>query len=154
MILIDSVFLHARKSYDSDEVDRQSAPQYDGNFNLYWYNGATYGINPEKQMYAAIASGYQMESVYDGLGRCLKRTQNGAVTLYAYDGWKGIFEWDGAGNALAWNVYGTGADELLWRWQPGAGYLHYHYDSHGNVMFLLDQNGALAERYTYDAFGR
>lgn len=92
--------------------------------------------------------------VYDGLGRCVKRTMNGVVTTYAYDGWKPIMEWDGTGNWTAWNIYGPGADEILLRNSPTLGYLRYHHDIHGNVMFLLDGNGNGLERYTYDAFGR
>ncbi len=42
---------------------------------------------------------------------CVKRTINGAVTLFTYDGWKPILEWNGAGALLAWNIYGSGPDE-------------------------------------------
>ncbi|MGI9088919.1 MAG: hypothetical protein ACR2HH_14450 [Chthoniobacterales bacterium] len=47
-----------------------------------------------------------MNCVYDGLGRCLKRTLNGAVTIYAYDGWKPIMEWAGDGSWYAWGSEG------------------------------------------------
>ncbi len=56
----------------------------------------------------------------DRLGRCVKRTLSGAegssTVVTAYDGWKPIFdehEWNGAW--FAWNVYGSGQDEILWR---------------------------------------
>jgi RHS repeat-associated protein len=90
---------------------------------------------------------------YDGLGRCVRRTINGAVTLIAYDGWKPTVEWDGAGNLQAWNVYGAGPDEILWRYQ-GVDHLRYHHDSHGNVIYVLGSSGQGLERYTYDAFGQ
>jgi hypothetical protein len=37
------------------------------------------------------------------------------TVLYTYDGWKPVEAWDGAGNFHAWNIYGAGADEILWR---------------------------------------
>jgi YD repeat-containing protein len=45
--------------------------------------------------------------VYDGLGRCVKRTLNGVTRLFNYDGWQPIYEWDGAGQFVAWNLYGV-----------------------------------------------
>ena len=55
---------------------------------------------------------------------------------------------------VAWNVYGAGADEILWRWRAGIGYLRYHADRMGNVTSVLDFAGNLTEQYTYDAFGQ
>ena len=92
--------------------------------------------------------------VYDGMGRVVKRTLNGAATVIAYDGWKPTVEWDGTGGFLAWNVYGPGADEILHRYQSGVGHLRYHHDQHGNVRYLLDWDGNRLEKYTYDAFGK
>src|SRR5256885_16071840 len=91
--------------------------------------------------------------VYDGLGRCLKRTINGTVLLIAYDDWKAIEEFDPSGNVVGANIFGEGADEILFRWQTGVGYLRYHHDLHGNVAFILGWGGEGLEKYTYDAFG-
>ena len=74
--------------------------------------------------------------------------------LFTYDGWKATLEWDGAGNNTAYNVYGSGADEILWRSQAGVDNFRYHYDARGNVSYVLGGGGALLERYTYDAFGK
>src|SRR2546423_1522658 len=52
--------------------------------------------------------------VYDGLGRCLKRTINGNVLLIAYDDWKAIEEFDPSGNVVGANICGGGADMILW----------------------------------------
>jgi YD repeat-containing protein len=41
-----------------------------------------------------------LQNTYDGLGRCVKRDRHDwgtFVELIAYDGWKPIVEWDGAG---------------------------------------------------------
>jgi hypothetical protein len=56
-------------------------------------------------------------------------------------------EWDAAGNMLAYNIYGAGADEILLRYQNGVGNLHYHLDRLGNVQFILATT-ALAWRNT------
>jgi RHS repeat-associated protein len=77
--------------------------------------------------------------------------------MIAYDGWKPILEWDvwdGQVYFKAWNVYGAGPDEILYRHDATRGDLRYHLDRMGNVAFLLDADGDGIERYTYDAFGQ
>ena len=78
--------------------------------------------------------------------------------VIGYDGWKPVVEWDGAGNPKAWNIYGPGPDEILWRYEPGNGtamrHVRYHHDAHGNVTALLDGSGNLLETYKYDPFGK
>src|SRR5438067_466379 len=71
----------------------------------------------------------------------------------SYDGWQPIVEWDEWNNLKAWNVYGDGPDEILYRHDAARGDLRYHLDRMGNVAFLLDSDGDVIERYTYDAFG-
>jgi RHS repeat-associated protein len=92
--------------------------------------------------------------VYDGLGRCVKRTLNGVTRVFNYDGWQPIYEWGAAGEFVAWNAYGAGADEILFRSQAGVGHLRYHTDRQGNVTALLDDSGNVVEKYRYDAFGQ
>src|SRR5438067_8940164 len=72
----------------------------------------------------------------------------------SYDGWQPIVEWDEWNNLKAWNVYGSGPDEILYRHDAARGDLRYHLDRIGNVTFLLDSDGDGIERYTYDAFGQ
>ena len=62
-------------------------------------------------------------------------------------------EFDTAGNELAWNIYGPGADEILWRYVAGIGHLRYQLDRMNNVRFITDTNGNPLEKYTYDSFG-
>jgi RHS repeat-associated protein len=131
------------------------APGYDGNFNLASYAGASYTFNPANQLISAINPGIaSAQFVYDGLGRCVKRTINGGVTVITYDEWNPIYERDGAGNFKAWNIYGARADEILVRYDVSVGPLVYKQDREGNVVFLLDGNGNGLEKYTYDAFGQ
>jgi RHS repeat-associated protein len=129
------------------------AVYYDGNFNLMWTAGFSAGYDADKSL-TAIASGEDYgQFVYDGLGRCLKRTIDWETTLINYDGWKPIVEWDEWNNLKAWNLYGSGPDEILYRHDASRGDLRYHLDRMGNVSFLLDSDGDGIERYTYDAFG-
>jgi RHS repeat-associated protein len=126
---------------------------YDANFNLMWTGGFSAGYDSENHL-TAIGSGEDYgQFVYDGLGRCLKRTIDWETTLITYDGWQPIVEWDEWNNLKAWNVYGDGPDEILYRHDAIRGDLRYHLDRMGNVVFLLDSDGDGIERYTYDAFG-
>jgi RHS repeat-associated protein len=129
---------------------------YDQNFNLYTLNGWRYDYDADKQLLLTTNGANLGQFVYDGLGRCVKRTINGVVTVITYDEWKPIMEWDGSGNLSAVNVYGPGADEILYRYVAATNSRYrYHHDIHGNVTFLLDWSGTqIVERYTYDAFGK
>ena len=132
---------------------------YDDNFNLtstgpHGFHGIYDAAN---HLVSAFHTGGSQpvlaEFVYDGLGRCVKRTIGGVATLFAYDGWKPIAEWNEWNHFQAWNVYGPGPDEILLRHEVRYGYLRFHTDRHGNVAFLLDNDGRVVEKYTYDAFG-
>jgi RHS repeat-associated protein len=115
--------------------------------------GFSAGYDSQNQL-TAIGSGEDYgQFTYDGLGRCLKRTIDWETTLITYDGWQPIAEWDEWNNLKAWNVYGSGPDEILYRHDTVRGDLRYHLDRMGNVVFLLDSDGDGIERYTYDAFG-
>jgi RHS repeat-associated protein len=133
-------------------------PSYDANFNLSGYTGWTFIYDADKRLKSAYGNGHNAQFVYDGLGRCVRRTIDTVTTVLTYDEWKPIAEWTGAGGFVAWNLYGPGADEILVRNQPDpAGYLYYHLDAMGNVVFLLSQGSQAMmglEKYTYDAFGK
>jgi RHS repeat-associated protein len=126
---------------------------YDDNFNLgaIWGFGAAY--DAENHLTSASSGEDGGEFIYDGLGRCLKRTINGEFAVIVYDGWKPILEND-AWNGWSWNVYGPGADEILYRHDAIHGDLRYHLDRMGNVAFILDSDGDGIEKYTYDGFGK
>lgn len=143
---------------------------YDDNFNLKEVGpepsvpnmaGLHVSYNAANQVVSAVGhhpytNDDHVEYVYDGLGRCVKQTINGVATLLVYDGWKAIAEFDEWDYFQAWNVYGPGADEILLRYNAHEkyGYMRFHQDRHGNIAFLLDNDGEGIEKYTYDAFGR
>src|SRR4051812_43833485 len=73
---------------------------YDANFNqTNDYYGHTFVYNAQSQLV-----GGSMQATYDGLGRCVRRTAGGVTTLFTYDDWNPITEWDGAGNWKAWTI--------------------------------------------------
>ena len=109
----------------------------------------------DKRLISVGGNGHSAQFVYDGLGRCVKRTIDGDATVFTFDEWKPIVEWDGSGTHVAWNLYGPGADEILTRYQYNTErYVHYHLDAMGNVQFLMSANNLGLEKYTYDAFGK
>jgi RHS repeat-associated protein len=129
---------------------------YDNNFNLTGYDGWTYTYDSLNRLLSATLLGTSPHSarfVYDGTGRCVKRTIDGVETVFTYDGWRQIAEWSGSGALLATNIYGIGIDEILYRWSSASGNLFYKSDALGNVRYLLNGSGALVEQYAYDAFG-
>jgi RHS repeat-associated protein len=139
-----------------------SSLSYDNNFNLTHMTGFN-GIYDAGNLLVAASNGASLEVqqtiagfVYDGLGRCVKRTFNGVGTILVYDGWKPIGEWDATvpDYFQAWNVYGPGPDEILLRQGGKYGYMRFHLDRHGNVAFLVDNDGVIQEKYTYDVFGK
>jgi RHS repeat-associated protein len=133
-----------------------AASLYDQNFNLYTLNGWRYDYNADKQLLLTTNGASTGTFLYDGLGRCVRRAINNVPTIITYDGWKPTVEWDASGNLSALNVYGPGADEILYRYIAATNQrLRYHHDIHGNVTALLDWGGGtVLERYTYDAFGQ
>jgi RHS repeat-associated protein len=134
---------------------------YDDNFNLTVAPGLNVSYDAANRVVSA--SGHHpytgddhAEYVYDGLDRCVKQTMNGVVTIFVYDGWKAIAEFDEWNYFQAWNVYGPGPDEILLRYnsQGKYGYVRFQQDRHGNIAFLIDNDGEGIEKYTYDVFGR
>jgi RHS repeat-associated protein len=132
---------------------------YDYNFNLREAPNWWGVFDAESRLTMAGGGGSVASFTYDGLGRCVRRIVyppgGGSNTvIYAYDGWKPVLEFDAAGNYRASNVYGSGADEILFRWDTVYGGSIYKQDRQGNIVAVLDQWGNIAERYSYDAFGK
>jgi RHS repeat-associated protein len=148
------------QSYTNDPLNQYltvggNSYSYDTNFNL-THAGMFFGVyNAANQLISASDGGsFIAEFFYDGLGRCVKRTLGKEAAVFVYDGWKPIGEFDEGNNLKAWNLYGPGADEILMRNKGNMGYTIFLLDRHGNVAFLVDNDGRLREKYTYDVFGR
>ncbi len=128
---------------------------YDNNFNL------TSATNPslsatydaQNRLLSMSAPGGSGQFVYDGFGRCVKRTVGSQVRHFAYEGWHPVVEYDGAGNYAAFNLYGAKMDEIVMRQNNGS-YFAYSLDWQGNVFTIMDGGANIVEQYKYDAFGQ
>ena len=126
---------------------------WDSNMNLNGYSGWGYSYDAENRLISVSGNGHYASFIYDGVGRCVKRSIDGATTVFTFDQWTPVMEWDGSGNWLATNIYGLGDDELVYR-LVGSWYWFVKSDPMGNVKFLLDAYGNGIEKYKYDAFGQ
>jgi RHS repeat-associated protein len=122
------------------------------------YQGNNYGYVNDERLASinspSTSDTYQL--TYDALGRCVKRTLNGVITYYVYDGEKPIVEYNNVYQRLAVNIYGKAIDEILARTDYSVNPIvsYYYQDDHeGSVTHLTDGSGNVIESYRYDAFG-
>ena len=146
-------------NYTPNNVNQYTAvgaliPTYDQEHNLTGYNGSNFTYDWDRHLFSATNGPTDVESRYDGLGRCVSRAVNGTLTYVFYDGWKPILETNSAGAQTAARIYGPGADEIIEGFgasgNPG---FFYHQNNVGNVTGLTDSAGHLVEQYGYDEFG-
>ena len=89
---------------------------------------------------------------YDGLGRRTKAETGGVIRNYHHDRFgRLLFETDGSGVVKASYLY-AGAKLIAMVQEQNVYY--YHYNQIGSTVALTDSNSALANAYTYDAFGK
>ena len=122
---------------------------YDLNGNLTGDGTNAYAYDPENRLLQAN----DVQFAYDGFGRRTVKESGGAKTLYVYDGDQVIAEYNQSGSLLRKFVYGTGIDEPLVMETAGKRYF-YHADGLGSIRELSGTDGAVAERYEYDVFGK
>jgi RHS repeat-associated protein len=116
------------------------------------YQAVNYSYINDTHLVGVSSVGNNYALAYDALGRCVKRTLNGATTYYIYDGEKPIQE---IGPVWASNIYGIGVDEPVIRFLSSNVYYFYQ-DHEGSVTHVRNNpnGGTLVERYRYDAFGK
>lgn len=92
--------------------------------------------------------------VYDGLRRREKKTINGNLTEFLFDGLNPVQETSGA-NILANILPGLGIDEFLVRTGVAAGVTSsFLPDALGSSVALTDAAGIVQTEYTYEPFGK
>src|SRR6266508_6693706 len=131
---------------------------YDDNGNLESItdsNGTTlYSWNARNQLVGINGPNVNASFVYDGLGRREKKTINGSLTEFLYDGVNPVQETSGA-TVLANILTGLGIDEFLTRTDVVAGITSSLLpDALGSVIALGDATGAIQTEYNYEPFGR
>jgi RHS repeat-associated protein len=79
---------------------------------------------------------------------------NGVITNYDYQGdsLNVLYETDASGNVLRSYIYG--ADGQLLAMEKGNATYFYHYNAHGDVIALTDNQGNIVARYQYDTWGK
>lgn len=94
-----------------------------------------------------------VEYTYDGDGYRTSRTVNGTVTKYTWDTQAALPEMlvETIGTASTSYVYGG---DLLAQSDPSGRTAYYHADGLGSVRAMSDGEGAISDRFSYDAFGR
>jgi RHS repeat-associated protein len=166
----------ATVGYDYDNAGNRSGAGYTPNaFNQYIsapggpvengsqheissYEGKDYSYRADGQLSAVDpASGVQnlgdaYRLGYDALGRTVRRSMNGVLTYYIYDGARPTIEYNAAGNITADNLYGLGVDEIISRNNNGAVQFLMQ-DRTGSTVSVTGTKGQLLEQYRYDAFG-
>jgi RHS repeat-associated protein len=128
-----------------------------GEHEIQTYKSITYTYINDEHLKTVTGGGSTYNLYYDALGRCVKRSLNGMITYYVYDGDKPILEYrSGNLNNPARNVYGKGIDEILMRNDPTLTQnqtFYYQQDHEGSVTHLLNTSGNVIETYKYDVFG-
>jgi len=90
---------------------------------------------------------------YDGSGRRVRKTVNGVVTRYLYDGQHVVAETNGAGAVTREYTYYQGVDQPHSMRVMGGQTYYYVTDAQGNVQALANASGAVVNRYEYTLFG-
>jgi RHS repeat-associated protein len=131
---------------------------YDNNGNLTSIvdaSGTTlYTWNARNQLTGISGPNVSASFVYDGLGRREKKTINGSLTEFLFDGVNPVQETSGA-TILANVLPGLGIDEFFTRTDvPAAATSHFLPDGLGSTLALADSSGTLQTDYTYEPFGK
>lgn len=112
----------------------------------------TYDLKNRVKTFTVNGTNGSYDYFPDGLRA--KKTANGQTTQYVYLNGKVIEELDGSGSVTARNIWG---DELIYRETYRSGTKekggYYYYNSHGDVVKIVDAAGNLLNRYDYDAWG-
>jgi RHS repeat-associated protein len=94
---------------------------------------------------------------FDTFNRRLEKSVNGKTTKYYYDSqFQVIEERDGNDTVLKQYVYGNQIDDVISvKIYQGShvGTYYYHTDATGSVTAVVDQDGRLIERISYDTYG-
>jgi RHS repeat-associated protein len=131
---------------------------YDNNGNLQTVTDSggttTYTWNARNQLVGISGLNMNASFIYDGLGRREKKTINGNLAEFLFDGINPVQETSGAailGNMLP----GLGIDEFLTRTDVVAGATSaFLTDALASPVAATDNTGVVQTEYSYEAFGR
>ena len=92
------------------------------------------------------SDGSSTDYTYYATGLRASKNVNGSTAVFTYDGTELLTEQ--SGDAVKTNIYGTNLIAT-----DGTDMLYYQYNSHGDVVSVLNRTGAVKNEYDYDAFG-
>jgi RHS repeat-associated protein len=112
---------------------------------------------------AQVNSGATVNFVYDSQSRRIAETVGSATTVYVYDGWNPIAEYNTTfaliktytwGLDLSGSMQGAGGVGGLLSVTDSTGTYFPTFDGNGNVSEYLDSTGNIVAHYEYDPFGK
>ncbi len=129
---------------------------YDDNGNRISDGKYKYVWNPADQLVSITKLGESTPFVtyqYDEDGRRIQKNADGTITNYHYDGdsLNVLYETDGQNNVVRSYTYSEGGQLLSMK--KGAQTFFYHYNAHGDVIALTDQDSQKVASYEYDSWG-
>ncbi|MBI3828859.1 MAG: hypothetical protein HY291_05050 [Planctomycetes bacterium] len=119
-------------------------------------NGQTHTWDFENCMKTAVVGADTATYQYDAFRRRVKKSFQGNSTIFAYDGWRSIAEYDGGASPSSASrlfVFGTYLDEPLMMLVGSTKY-YYHSNDLYSVAALTNSAGTVVERYKYDPYGK
>lgn len=139
-------------TYSYDANDRLAGDAYDAAGNTTASDGNTYAYDFENRLISQNTGAVTI--VYDGDGNRASKTVGGVTTNYLVDdrnltGYAQVLEELSGG--VVQRVYTYGLNRISQSQASGTSF--YEYDGQGSVRILTDSNGAVTDRYDYDAFG-
>lgn len=127
---------------------------YDSNGNLTSDGAATYTWNAGNEL-SSVAGGGGLAATfqYDAFGRRVRKTVNGEVTRFLYDGTNVVQELSATGSVTANLLGGLAVDEVFRRDASGTA-RSFFADALGSTLALTDAAGAVQTQYAYEPFGK
>jgi RHS repeat-associated protein len=122
---------------------------YDLNGNLTGDGTNTYTWNARNQL-ASLSGPVPGSFVYDAFGRRQRKTIDGTITDFVYDGLNPVREAVGAGTVDL--LTGLGIDDYLTR-TDSSGTRQLLTDALGSTVSLSDSSGTVQTEYSYEPFG-
>jgi RHS repeat-associated protein len=133
---------------------------YDSNGNLANDGTFAYQYDEEDRLRQAVGNGQTVTYGYDPLGRRRSKTVNGSITYFMYDGQNELAELNATGVRLRFYLNGIGSDDRVAMYDDtGAGWLFYHRNHQGSVLFTTEYtttpatDGLIHDQYAYGGYG-
>ena len=115
-----------------------------------WRLGMTFTWQKGRQLSSVTRSGETYNYTYDSSGVRKSKTVDGVTTNFTYVDGKLIHQTDGTN--IWWFYYDSDGTMLAMKYNDNMYF--YQFDGLGNIVGLVDVNGAVVAEYVYDAWGR